>query len=272
MYLARFNPMADRTAVSDDVATSVAPSLESTGPATKRSPGTRKPRRTTVAKAKTAIVKPKSAKLAAPPRKAARASRAKRTSEILLDILERNPQEQITVQQIVNGLGTTSFGTSLMVFSIPEVVPIPIPGMSAIVAIPTAVISAQMILGHGEMKLPKAFLKRSFPRKAFAAAVKAIMPHLEKAEKRVKPRWSWASTPAAKRFLGVFVFLLSAVMVLPIPMTNMPLAISIFLIGLGLTVLDGKMITAGVILGLASIALVGGLFFGLFSLFGGAAA
>jgi hypothetical protein len=158
-----------------------------------------------------------------------------------------------------------------MVFSIPEVVPIPIPGMSAFVAIPVGLISAQMILGSGEIKLPKALLKRSIPRKAFAAAVKAITPYLEKAEKGVKPRWSWASTGPAKRFLGVFTFALVVAMSMPVPMTNMPLAIAIFLIGLGLTERDGKMITLGILLGLASMALVGGLLFGLFSLFGAGA-
>jgi len=52
------------------------------------------------------------------------------------------------------------------------------------------------------------------------------------------------------------------------PWTNMPLAISIFVISLGLIEKDGKMITLGILIGLASLALVGGLIFGALSLFG----
>ena len=195
----------------------------------------------------------------------------RRTSEILRQILADNPQDKISVEQILKGLGTTSFGTSMVVFSIPEVIPIPIPGMSAIVALPEALLGTQMMLGKKEVRLPKALLKRSIPRKAFEKAVKAILPFLEKAERQVKPRWEWASSPAAKRFLGAFVLVLACVIALPIPMTNMPPAIAIFIIALGLVERDGKMIAAGVALGLASIALIGGAFFGLFSLFGGAA-
>jgi len=248
--------MTAHFAVPGDAASGAAPL--STGPSTKRSTVTRQPRRTTAA-TRTAA-KPKARRRAEP--------RVRRTSEILREILEKNPQDQITVQQIVSGLGTTSFGTSLMVFSIPEVIPIPIPGMSAVVALPTGIISAQMILGSGEVRLPKALLKRSIPRKAFAAAVKTIMPHLERAEKGVRPRWNWATTPLAKRLLGGLIFVLAGVIALPVPITNMPPAIAIFIIALGLVERDGKLITLGILLGLASIALIAGIFFGLFSLFG----
>jgi hypothetical protein len=48
----------------------------------------------------------------------------------------------------------------------------------------------------------------------------------------------------------------------------MPQAISTFIIALGLTEDDGMLIAAGVVAGLASMALLGGAVFGLFSLFG----
>ena len=102
-----------------------------------------------------------------------------------------------------------------------------------------------------------------------AAAVKSILPFLERAEKNVRPRWQWATTPLAKRILGAFIVLLACTIALPIPMTNMPPAIAIFLIALGLVERDGKFIAAGVALGVASIALIGGAFLGLFTLFGG---
>jgi hypothetical protein len=142
----------------------------------------------------------------------------KRTSQILRDILANNPGEtDFSVEKIVNSIGGSSFGTSLMFFAIPEVVPIPVPGLAAIVVIPTAVISGQMAAGHKQIKLPKFILRKTVPRKALAAAIRAILPLLEKAEKFSKPRWKWASTPLAKRLLGVFIFILALSIAFPMP-------------------------------------------------------
>jgi hypothetical protein len=195
--------------------------------------------------------------------------RKARTSQILRDILANNPNHtEFTVEQIVNSIGETSFGTSLMFFAIPEVVPIPVPGLAAIVVIPTAVISAQLASGQKQIRLPKFILKKTVPRRALAAAIHAILPFLEKAEKVAKPRWKWATTPLAKRLLGVFIFILALSIAFPIPGFNMPQAISTFIIALGLAEDDGLLIAAGVLGGLASLALLGGAVFGVFSLFG----
>jgi hypothetical protein len=249
----------------------------SSGPSTKRSRVSRKTEAPVAIKTKTPprVVKARARTGAKPGPKTTTRARAeapeRRTSEILRQILTDNPQDKISVEQILKSMGTSSFGTSIMVFSIPEVIPIPVPGLAAIVVLPAGILAAQMIAGKGEVRLPKALLKRTIPRKVFAAAVKAILPHLERAEKQVRPRWQWATSPAAKRFLGAFILLLAGFMSLPIPMTNVPPAIAMFIIGMGLAERDGKLIALGVSLGLASMALVGGAIFGLFSLFGGAA-
>jgi hypothetical protein len=193
----------------------------------------------------------------------------KRTSQTLRDVLANNPDVMdFTVEKIVNSIGGSSFGTSLAFFAIPEVVPIPIPGLAAIVVIPTAVISAQMAAGHQQIKLPKFILKKTVPRKALAAAIHAILPFLEKAEKVSKPRWKWATTPLAKRLLGIFIFILALSIAFPMPGFNMPQAISTFIIALGLVENDGILVVAGVLAGFASLALLGGAVFGLFSFLG----
>jgi hypothetical protein len=194
--------------------------------------------------------------------------KAARTSEILRGLLDNNKDKSFTVQKILGSLGTTSFGTSLMAFSIPEVLPIPVPGISAIVAIPTAIISAQMAMGKKEITLPKWLLKRSVPRKALAGVIRSILPVLERLESGVRPRWKWMTSSLARKFLGAFILLLAGLMALPVPGTNMPLAIAVFVIALGLVERDGVMITAGLLIGLAAIALLGGIFAGLVALFG----
>jgi hypothetical protein len=192
----------------------------------------------------------------------------RRTSDILKKLISDESQQALTVEQIVKALGPTSFGTSLMVFSIPEVLPITLPGLTTAVVIPTGIISSQLIRGKREIRLPDALLKRSIPRKAFAAAVRAMLPFLERAERGTRARWRWASNPVARRFLGLFILIMAAVIALPTPFTNVPAAISIFIISLGMVERDGVLISLGILLGLATIAMLGSLGLGILSLFG----
>jgi len=194
-------------------------------------------------------------------------SPAIRTSQILREILTKNPTvKNFTVKRIVESIGDTAFGTSLMFFSIPGM--LPIPGISTLVVIPTGTIAGQMIAGKKQIRLPKFILKRTVPRRSLAVAIHTILPILEKAEKVSKPRWQWASHPAAQRILGLFIFVLALAIAFPIPGFNMPQAISIFIIALGLVEKDGLTILIGVIAGLASLVLLGGVVMGIFSFFG----
>lgn len=196
------------------------------------------------------------------------APKSERASVILRRLLE-NKNKSFSVEEICEALGTSSFGVSLLAFSIPEVVPIPVPGMSAIVAAPTALLSAQMIAGKREMRLPKWLLRRKAPRKAVAAAIHSILPLLERFEKAAKPRGRWVSHPLVERLLGVFIFLLALAIALPVPGTNMPPAIAIFVTSLGMIEKDGLLICIGILIGLASMVLIGGVAFGVLSLLGG---
>ena len=210
----------------------------------------------------------KQKRAAARPKTGAAARTTPRTSEILRGLLEDESRKSLTIEEIVNGLGPRSQPTSLMLFTIPEVLPIPIPGLSTAVVIPTGIISYQMFRGQEELSLPRWLLDRSIPRPAFAACVTAVLPFLEKAEGKVRPRWRWTSSRTAKRFIGFFVLLLAAMIALPIPFTNMPFAIAIFIIALGLAEQDGALVSLGILLGIALIAVIGVVAFGILSLFG----
>lgn len=248
-------------------------SIAATKPAKKRPPAAASAAKKPAAKPRAGRVPVPTAIVPVPPapriKKPAKPTAPLRTSQRLRSLLADQPgRENFTVEDIIKSLGEESFGTSLMFFAIPEVLPIPIPAISALVVLPTAVISTQMVTGKKQIKLPNYLLKRSVPRKALVAAIYAILPVLERAEKRSKRRLEWATNPAAQRLLGLFVFLLSMAIAVPIPGFNMPQAIAIFVIGLGLVEKDGLIVAAGVVIGLLSLLLLGGVLFGLFSFFG----
>jgi hypothetical protein len=61
----------------------------------------------------------------------------------------------------------------------------------------------------------------------------------------------------------VFLFLLALAITLPVPITNSPPAIAVFVTALGLAERDGLVIALGVLLGLASFLLLAASGFGL---------
>lgn len=178
-----------------------------------------------------------------------------RTSQALREILTKNPTvKHFTVKRIVDSLKDSRAGTSLVFFSIPGMVPVP--GAANLAGFPASAIAGQMIAGKTEIKLPKIFLERSVPRRSLAVAIHAILPILEKAEKALKPRWRWASHPSAQRVLGVLIFLLAIAIAFPVLGFNLPHAVSVFIISLGLVEQDGLAILIGVTVGLASLILL----------------
>lgn len=172
--------------------------------------------------------------------------------------MDRPDAQKITVRELLGDLGTSGFGISLALFSIPEVLPIPIPGATAAVCLPTSVISVQMIAGKDQVVLPEWLLDKKISASKFKKASRAVLPALKKIEKFSRPRGDLAENRAARRIIGAIVFFLMLTIALPIPGTNMPPAIAIFIIAVGLIESDERLLTAGIALGLLSIALIGG--------------
>jgi len=180
-----------------------------------------------------------------------------RTSQVLRDILAKNPKVQnFTIRQIVESIGESRVGASLALFSIPGIVPVP--GTSNLAGVPTGFIAGQMIAGKKEISLPKFILERSVPRRSLAVAIYAILPVLELAEKAAKPRQLWVSHPASQRVLGLFILILALVIAIPLLGFNAMHATSIFIISLGLVEQDGLAILIGVAVGVASLILLAG--------------
>ncbi len=187
--------------------------------------------------------------------------RAQRASRALREILTRNPKvKHFTVRRVLESLGDKSAGNTLLFFSIPGVLPVP-NAAADLVGVSAGAVAGQMMAGRAEIKLPAAILNRTVPRKSLAVAIHMILPILERAEKAVKPRWSWATHAVAQRLLGFVVFLLALTLAFPFLGFDMLHAAALFIISLGLVEKDGLAIMIGVVAAIASLLLVTGLRF-----------
>ncbi|MBD2100312.1 exopolysaccharide biosynthesis protein [Leptolyngbya sp. FACHB-261] len=173
--------------------------------------------------------------------------RTLQTSRLLRRFLQQHRGDSIRLRDLFQSMGSRAFGPTLLVCSLPEALPLPIAGVSAIFGIPLMLVSAQLILGFSKPWLPGWIANRSFKRVQFEKIINKGLHYLEKIERLVQPRWRFATTPGAERLLGLLLLVLAIVIALPIPFANMLPAIAILLISLGMIEGDGALIVVGVL-------------------------
>ena len=176
-----------------------------------------------------------------------------RSSEVLRGILSNSPGvKRFTVRRILRSIGRDHFDVSLMMFSIPAMVPVPSP--QGLVALPTGSLAYQMVRGERRLRLPRFILNKAISRRALAVAIHAVLPMLEVAEKYVRPRWAWVTHDTSRRVIGLFVLMLAFAIGCPLLGFTPVHASSIFVIALGMAEQDGLAVMIGVLAGLACLA------------------
>lgn len=190
---------------------------------------------------------------AGPPRNGPRRS----VSHILLEFGRDWPKERVALGEILSTLNERSYGLLLILFALPNLVPIYLPGLSAVLGLPLAFIATQMILGRSRPWLPQAILQRSISREDYARVIGKALPSLVRIERILKPRLSFLTVAMAERLIGCFCLVLSLLLALPIPLTNIPLALPVALFGLALVERDGLCALAATALGAGAVTTAG---------------
>ena len=168
----------------------------------------------------------------------------KRGFSDVLRSLAASDVERVSVGSILKAFGDRAFGALLLVFALPNALPMP-PGTSAILGAPIVFIAFQLMIGRPTLWLPGFITNRSLSREDFAALATKIEPWVQKLERLLKPRLPILTTPAADRLTGLACFVLSLILALPIPFGNMPPAVALTAFALGMIESDGAAIAAG---------------------------
>lgn len=175
-------------------------------------------------------------------------------SELLRHISDR-AGDKVTLGQIASAMDDRSFGAFLVVFCLPNLVPLP-PGATFILGLPLVFIACQMAFSRLDtIWLPRRLREYAFDNKAFSAALDRFIPWMNKAERFIKPRF-FNGNRLIERLLGLFALVLAVIVFLPIPLGNMGPSLALALMGLGLTERDGLMMGAGVVIGAIFSAVV----------------
>lgn len=165
------------------------------------------------------------------------------SASAILRSLAARPESHIPFGEVVAVAGSRVHGIAILLFVLPETVPLPLPSASGILGVPLLLISAHLAIFGEAARLPQRILDIKIPRSIFAAIAKYVAPVLQWLERVSRPRWDLFVRE--ERLTGLLCFYLSLILFLPLPLMNAPPAISLAAVALGIIHRDGILIAIG---------------------------
>lgn len=185
--------------------------------------------------------------------KAGEQGRATRQLRTLYVRVEQR-EGRIAIGEIIDALGRSGLGMTLLVLSLPALIPIPGPFGMVFGSI-VAIMSAQLILGGHRLMLPNALRAWEIPASAVRALVQKALPILQRAEAMVKERRMLALTGRWGRMgVGVAAMIMGVAVALPVPTGNFLPVASLVTLSLGLIARDGVVVLVGGMVGAVAVA------------------
>jgi hypothetical protein len=178
--------------------------------------------------------------------------------------------ERVGLGDLLKRAGSRAHGLALLLFVLPETIPLPTPSLSTILAVPLVLVSAHLALFGEDSRLPGPARRISVKASTIQRIASWVVPALERVEALSKPRLQ--GLVRHDRLLGVVCLALSIVLALPIPLANFAPAICLAAIAFGMLQRDGALVALGLLgtLGVAySLYLAGDMIMGLFAGLGG---
>jgi len=179
-----------------------------------------------------------------------------RSPSALWSLLDDSSRERISLEELLAVFNDRAMPALVLLFAAPNAAPMP-PGMSAVLGVPLLLLCVQWWCGIGPW-LPAWLLRTSVPRRDLAMWMKRGLPWLQHAPARMAVL---VSKPC-ERMAGALASLLALVVLLPIPLGNMPPALAISVLALGFMRRDGAWVLGGVALGVAALAIASGVVWG----------
>ncbi len=169
-----------------------------------------------------------------------------------------DPEEHLSLGQILQGLEQSAFGVFLFIAILPSF--IPIPGIGGAVSGPLVfLIGVQLLCGITRPWLPGFIARRGPKRGTIHRFLGKISRPLQRLDRMLKPRLPALIGPLPARMLtGTLLLLVGLLLSLPIPFTNYLFGFQLLLFALALLERDGALMLFNWVAAIAA-----GLFFGL---------
>lgn len=176
-------------------------------------------------------------------------------SQLILSVAQSWPEPRITMGELMQAFGMRSYGLLMVLFALPNLLPVYIPGLSPIFGLPLGIICLQLALGYPTPRLPGFLTRRSMKRSDLEMIALKAQTWLRRIERFVKPRPSALTTRTSERAIGAYGALLSLIIIVPLPFTNGPPSLACAIMAIGMMEEDSLTILAGILVGLAGAAI-----------------
>jgi hypothetical protein len=173
----------------------------------------------------------------------------RRTSALLREYVASLTGDRVSLGSLRDALDDRGFGVLLFLFAVPNLIPVNIPLISAVLGAPLVLLAAQLSYGRHKPWFPHWLTHQSVSRTNFEAVVLRAVPYLERAEKWLRPRIAPLLSWTGERLIGLFLLVLTIVLALPIPFGNWLPAFAICIIGLAMVEKDGLAVLLGIAVG-----------------------
>ena len=160
----------------------------------------------------------------------------------------------LTLAEIVTRLDNQARGVLMLLFALPNCLP-GIPGTSAVTGLPLVFLTLQMALNRPPW-LPNFIARRSVSRQWLSDVLTRAAPWLRRIERLIHPRLTFLTSDVAERLVGVLAMVLSAIIMLPIPLGNLLPALALIVFSLGFIGRDGAWILGGLLISGLAVALL----------------
>jgi hypothetical protein len=173
-------------------------------------------------------------------------------SQRLAQIAEESGPERIMLSELARQLHSRVWGGLLVIFAAINVIPLP-PGTNSVIAIPLALVSAQMAFGRSSPWFPARIDRRGVTKAELQKLIEKMGPFEARVERVFRPRLGELTGPTATRVIGLLCLVLSVIAGLPILMIHNAPAVAILLFGLALIYRDGALVIIGVIAAILAV-------------------
>jgi hypothetical protein len=170
--------------------------------------------------------------------------------------------ERVSFGEMVDAFAARAYGPLIVLFAAPNILPVALPGISAVLGAPLILLTAQLAIGLQRPWLPGVLRRRSLARTDFARLVDRIAPRLHRVERMSRPRLLPLTGPVGKRLIGLTGLVLALIVFLPVPFGNAIPGLALVLMAVGLLGRDGVAVVAGAMIGLVGLAVVSGFVYG----------
>jgi hypothetical protein len=158
-----------------------------------------------------------------------------------LRALSHSQPGDVTIGGLADAAATRGTVLLLFLFALASMVP----GVAPAFGFAVCWLSIALISGSPGMKLPTWLSRRRISHERLTRVLDRWLPRLERVERYLEPRLRWLVAGVALRPIGLACFICGVLIVLPIPFGNLPPAVTVLLLALGVAAGDGIIVLVG---------------------------